>query len=291
MSRIVVLGDLNLDIHARFPGTLAPGDEARESITVRPGGSAGTFARTAAQLGASVVFIGAVGSDLIGDLLEASLAQASVVPCLQRTDLPSGAVLAIQQEDDRSMVCSRGANDALTAEWITATLPHDCDHLHVSGYALLSDEQRAAAFRALSLASEYEMTVSIDPPPASLIRSFGVSRFSSSLPDGSWFFPNLSEGQLLSAVTDPQEVVDILAHRFAIGALTLGAEGATAWKGKMRHSQPAEPLASVDTTGAGDVFAATFVVRFLQLDDLEQANVAACHAAAAMLRDRLTSAA
>ena len=49
MTQIVVLGDLNLDIHAHLPGSLTAGDETRDAVTVRPGGSAGTFARTAAQ--------------------------------------------------------------------------------------------------------------------------------------------------------------------------------------------------------------------------------------------------
>ena len=132
------------------------------------------------------------------------------------------------------------------------------------------------------------MTVSIDPPPASLIRTFGASRFAEILPEGCWFFPNLSEGQLLSTTTDALDVVRSLADRFPVGALTLGADGAIAWRGDSRHIQSSEPLGSVDTTGAGDAFAATFVTRFLQSEDLEQANTAACLAAAAMLRDRLT---
>ncbi len=289
MTRIVVLGDLNLDIHARLPRTLAPGDEARDVITVRPGGSAGTFARTAAQLGSSVVFIGAVGEDLVGDLLEDSLIQANVTPRLRRTSLASGAVLAIQQEDDRSMVCSRGANDGLTADWVSETLRKGSDHLHVSGYALLSDIQRDAALRAFEIAVDFSMTLSIDPPPASLIRTFGVDRFLDLLPNELWLFPNLSEGQLLSGEVDAYKAVDVLSNRFPVGALTLGADGAIAWNGASRHVQSAEALAPVDTTGAGDVYAANFVTRFLQSGDIRQVNEKACKAAISMLHARLAS--
>lgn len=286
MTQIVVLGDLNLDIHAHLPGSLAPGDETRDAITVRPGGSAGTFARTAAQLGASVTFIGAVGNDLVGDLLEASLVQAGVTPKLSRTDLPSGAVLALQMKNDRSMVCARGANDGLTPEWVSETLLLDSDHLHVSGYALLSDAQRGAALRALELAATHQMTRSLDPPPASLIRAFGVQRYLDLLPDDLWLFPNQSEGQLLSGRTEDADVVDTLCTRFPVGAYTLGANGAMAWTGSTRHLQMTQPLPSVDTTGAGDVYAGTFVMRFLQTSSLAQANTAACAAAFSMLRDR-----
>ena len=291
MTQIIVLGDLNLDIHAHLPGSLAPGDETRDAVTVRPGGSAGTFARTAAQHGAFVTFIGAVGNDLVGDLLETSLTQAGVTPRLARTSLPSGTVLAIQMEDDRSMVCARGANDGLTPDWVSETLPQGGDHLHVSGYALLSDAQREAALRAYELAAQYGMTRSLDPPPASLIRSFGVHRYLDLLPDGLWLFPNQSEGQLLSGMTTSEDVIESLCHRFPVGVHTLGARGARAWSGTERNFQKSQALHSVDTTGAGDVFAATFIAQFLQTAHLAQANADGCAAAFSMLCDRLATAA
>ncbi len=289
MTRIVVLGDLNLDIHASLPGTLTPGDEVRDTISLQPGGSAGTFARTAARLGASVTFIGAVGEDLVGDLLERSLVQAGVTPNLLRTASASGAVLAIQQGNERSMVCSRGANDALTPDWVSETFLKGADHLHVSGYSLLSDAQRGAAMRAFSLARSFSMTISVDPPPASLIRAFGADRFLDLPIDEVWLFPNRSEGRLLSGKPDVYEVVDVLSNRFPVGALTLGAEGAIAWSGASRHVQESESLAPVDTTGAGDVYAACFVSQFLRSGDIERANEGACKAATSMLRDRLAS--
>ena len=289
MTRIVVLGDLNLDVHAQIPDKLAPGDEVRDAITVRPGGSAGTFARTAAQLGAAVTFIGAVGNDLVGDLLETSLVRAGVMPALNRTNLPSGAVLAIQMAGDRSMVCARGANDGLTAGWVSQSLPDDSSHLHISGYALLSDAQREAAIRALAIAGDYGMTRSLDPPPDSLIRSFGVQRYLDLLPEGLWLFPNQAEGRVLSGLTEDDDIVDALCRHFPIGACTLGANGAKAWAGSTRHQQRSESLSSVDTTGAGDVYAATFVTRYLQTTDLALANSAACEAAFCMLRDRLVT--
>ena len=109
MIRIVVVGDLNLDIHAQLPNPLAPGEETRSSVTVQPGGSAGTFARTASALGLTVTFIGAVGDDLVGDLLESSLVQGGIAAKLRRTHLPSGAVLAIEMKDDRSRSHNHGS--------------------------------------------------------------------------------------------------------------------------------------------------------------------------------------
>jgi len=288
MSRIVVLGDLNLDIHATIPGGLLPGDEVRDAVVVRPGGSAGTFARIASTLGASVTFIGAVGDDLVGNLLEDSLRQSmGITAKLRRCGLPSGAVLAIQQGNERSMVCSRGANDGLTETWVSTSFPDAAEHLHVSGYTLLSAPQRAAAIRAFALAVSRELSISIDPPPASLLRAFGVETFRALLPQGAWLFPNLSEGQLLSGRVDVPDIIRQLSAQYPVGALTLGEDGATAWSGDLQHHQDSDPLADVDTTGAGDVYAATFVIELLGSGCLRQANAKACHAASSMLRERL----
>ncbi len=288
MNRIVVVGDLNLDIHAQMPSDLTPGCEIREPVVIRAGGSAGTFARTAAALGADVVFIGAVGRDLVGDLLETSLVQAHVAPKLNRSSLASGAVLALQMDHERSMVCSRGANDGLTEEWVSQSLPRNAEHLHISGYAMLSTTQRCAALRALALAADHGMSQSLDPPPASLLRTFGVQRFLDLLPSNIWLFPNRSEGHLLSHTTEDRDALEALKERCPVGALTLGADGAWAWDKAGCHFQASPLLPPVDTTGAGDVYAATYVTRYLQRADVEQANRDACAAAASMLRERLS---
>jgi len=284
MSRIVVLGDLNLDVHARQPSSLEPGDEARDVVRAVAGGSAGTFARVAAACGASVSFVGCVGNDLVGDLLVRSLEDAGIDIHVQRADRPSGVILALERGDERSMVCSRGANDGIRADRIRESLFGGADHLHISGYALLSEAQRPAVDLALAMASSARISVSVDPPPANLIRARGAERFLDRLPDDAWLFPNRTEGELLAGSADPEEIVDGLAERFAIGAVTLGPDGAIAWAGSARHTASIEPIAAVDPTGAGDAFAGAFVASYLGRADLGSAAETACAAA----RDHLT---
>jgi len=279
MSRIVVLGDLNLDVHARAPSDLAPGEESRNPVRAMPGGSAGTFARIAAAHGAAVAFIGCVGSDLVGDLLVRSLEIAGVDAMVQRSDRPTGVILSLVQGTERTMICSRGANDGIRADRIAASAFNDADHLHVSGYAFLSSAQRPAVERAIRSAGERELSISVDPPPANLIRDHGVEAFLDLVPTGAWLFPNRSEGEILSGVSEPRAIVDRLAVRFEVGALTLGAEGSLAWTGDVRHAQTVDRLDAGDTTGAGDAFAGAFVTTFLDTEDLERANAAACAAA------------
>jgi len=286
MTRLIVLGDLNLDVFVRDDHAVDGGDEIRSTVRALPGGSAGTFARVAASHGAETVFVGAVGEGGIGDLLERSLIESGVTPRLARVPIPSGVIVAIHRGDERSMICSRGANDGLSSEAIDPELFATTDHLHVSGYALLSAAQLPAVQRALTLAVECELTLSVDPPPANLIDSFGTERFLDLIPSGTWLFPNRTEGEVLTGEVEPETIVTRLAARSEAGALTLGAAGSLAWHRNARHARPVTALESVDTTGAGDAFAGAFVVTLLATGDLSEAVRQAGDAAAAHIAPR-----
>jgi len=280
MSRIVVLGDLNLDVHAIDPADASPGDEIRASVRAVPGGSAGTFARTAAGVGASVLFIGCVGNDLVGDLLVRSLEERDIESAVGRVALPSGTILALQQGEERTMVCSRGANDGLSVEMVDAVDFSCVDHLHVSGYAFLSSRQCPAALHAIKLAGTYGATISVDPPPASLIEAHGRASFLTYLDRVAWIFPNHAEGRVLTGRSEPEGIVDELADRFSSGALTLGVKGALAWDGASRDAAAPPAAHAGNTTGAGDAFAAGFTVARLEGASLAEANARACELAA-----------
>jgi ribokinase len=270
--RLLVIGDLNLDVAAPFPETQPRGGESRAAIRVEPGGSGATFARCAARLGAEVGFIGCVGEDSVGEMLVRALTEESIDPYVTWSPRPTGVVMALWKAGERTMICSRGANDDLRADAITEERIRNAGHVHLSGYAFLSPEQRPAARRAIELAGRLGRTVSVDPPPASLIETAGSRRFREDLKAVDCLLPNLEEGRLLTGQSSPDDVVDGLAKRFAAGALTLGAEGAVAWSGAERAHQSCAQRLAVDPTGAGDAFAAAFVVRWLEGAPLDEAN-------------------
>ncbi|MEW5826946.1 MAG: carbohydrate kinase family protein [Candidatus Bipolaricaulota bacterium] len=288
MTRILVLGDLNLDVHVD-DRTIAAGHEVRAAVRVAPGGSAATFARIAAQLGAKVTFFGAVGDDLLGELLERSLDKAGVVPRLARSQLPSGAVVALRRGAERSMICARGANDALSTADLDAADFSGAQLLHVSGYAFLSPSPSAAAQRAIALARAAGARVSVDPPPANLIEAFGLDAMRRLLASADWLFPNESEGRAITGEGRAAQMADALAVRHAHGAVKLGPRGALAWRGEERYrSSPMDPL-DVDPTGAGDAFAAGFAVATLAGATLAEATERATSSARDHLAARLST--
>jgi ribokinase len=284
--RLLVIGDLNLDVRAPLPRPARAGGESRGAVRAEPGGSAATFARHAARRGAQVRFVGCVGDDPIGEMLIASLVAEGVEPRVSRSALPTGVVVALWEGGERTMICSRGANDGLTREAVSAAILGDADHLHLSGYALLSPAQRPVALRAIELARSAGRTVSVDPPPASLIEAAGVARVQRDLDGVDWLTPNLEEGRLLTGQTAHKRVVDRLASRFSAGALTLGEGGAMVWRGRDRCISPPPTVMRTDPTGAGDAFAAAFVVGLLAGGPLAPIAERAVEAAAAHLAER-----
>lgn len=288
--RIVVIGDLNLDLSVPAMHDVDAGGERRTEIHALPGGSAGTFARVAAQAGAAVTFVGAVGDDLLGEALVHSLEEAGIEARVRRSSRPTGVVLALWGAGERTMHCSRGANEDLTPDALDDVPLEDADHVHISGYALLSRGQRATARLAIDRARRAGLTCSVDPPPASLIASASVPSFVDGLAGVDWLFPNLDEGRMLTGACDPGAVAEALAERHAAGALTLGVDGALAWRGAERSRCAASAVADVDPTGAGDAYAAAFVVALLGGDGLDEANRRATRGAATFLARRLPSA-
>ena len=279
MIRLLVVGDLNLDVRAEEPMPTACGQETRSVVRAVPGGSAGTFARVATGLGADVTFLGAVGNDAVGDVLVQDLASHGIHPCLRRVDGPSGVVLALHRGGDRSMICSRGANDALDEEDVDPGLFEDLHCVHVSGYAFLSVPQARAVARAIAFARDIGAAISVTAPPANLIESFGVELFRQAVRDAGILVLNHSEGRLLTGRTEAAAIVDALAASHAAGALTLGSDGALAWRNEERSQARSSAILDVDPTGAGDAYAAGFVVSLQSGETLSVANRIACETA------------
>jgi ribokinase len=242
---LVVLGDLMVDVVAR--GSLVHGGDAPARISVCGGGSAANVAAWAAALGTPVTLVCNVGDDERGRTAVAELRAAGVqVEARIDRERPTGTcVVLVEPGGERTMLSDPGANDAPLAE-----IPLG-DHLHVAGYALVRDGPRASALAAIDRARGAGMTVSVDPSP--MVRRGAI-------PPVDLLLPNERE----AALVDGEMVVK------------LGAAGAR-W-GDLHV--PAEPVHVVDTTGAGDAFAAGLLGARLKGADRTAALRAGCEAAA-----------
>jgi sugar/nucleoside kinase (ribokinase family) len=245
---LVVLGDLMVDVVTRISGPLARGSDTAAVIAMRGGGSGANVAAWAASLGAPVVFGCRVGDDERGRAAVAELRGVDVRAVVD-PERPTGTcVVLVEPGGERTMLPDAGANDGPLPEVELG------DHLHVVGYALLRDGPRASALAAIERARAAGVPVSVDPSSWALMRPGAI-------PPVDLLLPNEEEAARL----DGGEMV-----------VKLGPDGAR-W-GDVRV--PAEPVRVVDTTGAGDAFAAGFLTARLGGAGPREALEAGCRVAA-----------
>jgi ribokinase len=273
VSRLVVVGDLMVDVVAQASGPLARGSDTPARVSVRGGGSGANTAAWAARLDGRVALVCRVGDDERGSQAADDLHVAGVeVRAEVDHERPTGTcVVLVEPGGERSMLPDSGANEAGTE--LPADLLEPGGHLHVVGYALLRPGTRAAAVDALERARAAGMTASIDPSSWALL-SPGV------LPAADLLLPNAREAAALTGEEDPERAARALAAGGGEVVVKLGAQGALWTDGAAVVRVPAAPAAVVDTTGAGDAFAAGLLVARLAGAGPREALEAGCRLAA-----------
>lgn len=277
--KILSIGDLLLDVLVRYDPQSGEVDLGPEAVQLHPGGSAANFAVHAAQLGAEVRYISRVGNDMPGAMLVRSLESAGVEAAVRMVDTEAtGRVLVmLDSAGHRRMWSYPGASATISPEDLDPNWFRDLDALHLTGYSLLREGPRPAAIEALRLArATGQPLCTLDPNPPHLIEEYGPARYRELLKQLRFdiIFPNLEEGALLSGQTEPEAMAAVLLDVSPIVALTLGAGGCLVAQGEgcIHVKAPQVPL--VDATGAGDAFAAGFVVEYLARRDLYAAAYA-----------------
>ena len=255
MTRIVVLGDVMVDVVARLERPLAAASDAPAAIRFHGGGSAANAAAWLAAAGTEPLLVGCIGDDERGRGAREELRAAGVdVRLAVDPDLPTGTcVVLVGTDGERTMVPDAGANDALREEDLADELLRPGRHLHVAGYALLRAGSRASARAAIRRAASAGMSVSVDPSSSALLSA----DFLDWAEGAGLLLPNAAEAEALTGLADPERAARALAGRFPEVVVTLGGEGAVWTDGAEVIRAPAEPVQAVrDSTGAGDAFAA-----------------------------------
>ncbi|WP_081882289.1 ribokinase [Cryobacterium sp. MLB-32] len=254
MNRIVVLGSANMDLVVRQSRLPRPGETIFGSgFETVPGGKGLNQAVAAARLGASVDFVGAVGTDAYGDELRALLAAEGIrSPGLASSTEPTGtAHISVVDSGENSIVVVSGANSTVTT---------------------LDAAQRETISTAAFLVMQCELPIPVLVEAIALAREAGVFTVLTPapvvpLPDGflasvDLVVPNQIEAQELTGESDPVQAAEALSTGLTWAIVTLGSEGCVvAYDGEVLGLAPARPVEAVDTTAAGDTFVGALVAR------------------------------
>jgi sugar/nucleoside kinase (ribokinase family) len=243
---VCTLGDLTLDVIVRLGGPVAAGGDIDAKIRIGPGGQAANVAAWVAMLGEQARFIGRTGADDAGDLVRTRLAAHGVEICGPVAGRNGTICSLVSPEGERSMASDRGTARELRAtdldpDWLA------CDHLHLSGYALMVEPMRSAALRAAEIARAGGTRISVDLASWSAIRASGEAEFVEAV--------RAVRPDVVFANEDEERVVGRSVE--AVWIFKRGALGCS-FGGDERAALPVDEV--LDTTGAGDALAAGWIV-------------------------------
>ncbi|MBU2617722.1 MAG: carbohydrate kinase family protein [Euryarchaeota archaeon] len=267
--KIVAIGDVNVDLIASVEDLPKRGRQViTNDFQIHGGGCAANFAFACAKLGAEVKLFGKVGDDLFGRYVLAMLENNGVdVSNVLLSDEKTGATVAIVQGAERSFITYRGTNATFSISDMNFEELR-ADLAHLSSFFLLEALQRDYG----EIVSSVDSLVSFDPGwdpfgwhPEKLRQLRGI------LPNIDIFFPNLDEARRITGKRGPQQLIaELLDLGVKTIALKMGKKGSMVSDGKTTTRVAAFDVNAVDTTGAGDVFDAGFVVAYLSGKDLSE---------------------
>lgn len=261
-----------------------PGEEARPLFRQGFGGDTSNAIIAAARQGASTGYISAVGRDPFGESL-LNLWRDEGVSCehvsVAERD-PTGVYFVDPHPSGRRFYYARRGSAA--SLYSASDLPKqaiaDSRVLHVSAISqAVSPSMRGAVLRAAEHARGHDTLVSFDTNLRLNMWPLEEARAAMQelLPFTDILFPSDDEAVDLTGRSDRDAIIDFF-HGNGVGTVILkcGADGAVVSTKTAKFTVPAQPSNPVDSTGAGDSFAGSFLAYFLETNDPERAaNLAA----------------
>lgn len=221
------------------------------------GGSAGNTVCALAALGANPGFIGKVGQDETGTFFGNTLRQRGVNALLATCDLPSGiASTFISTDGERTFGTYLGAAATLRAEDLSRKMFAGYNYLYIEGY-LLQDHD--LMLRAVQLAKEEGLQVCLDMASYNVVEAERDFFDQLIVKYVDIVFANESEALAYTGKA-PHEALEEIASKCSIAVVKTGKEGSLVKKGTEVIQLLSCPVDNVlDTTGAGDFYAAGFM--------------------------------
>jgi len=228
------------------------------------GGSAANSMAGIAAMGGKAAFIGQVAKDQLGIIFEHDMHALGVrfdTPPLVGGPPTGRCLILVTPDGQRTMNTCPGASHELTADGLDRDLIASASILFLEGYLFGPDKPRAAMMEAIKVAHAANRRVAFTLSESVCIagrkESFGQMIDSGGV---DLLFCNEDEALQLTGRTDLKNAMTELSIKVPTLVVTKGPEGAIAIENGERISIPAAPVSEVvDTTGAGDLFAAGFL--------------------------------
>ena len=234
------------------------------------GGSAANTMSGLARLGVEAGFLSKIGKDEVGEFFKKQMLDTNVQPQLLTTDTPSGRVIALVTPDgERTFATCLGAAAEMSPDDITPELFDGWDILYVEGYLVANPNMLK---KVVETAKAKGLTIAIDLASYNVVeesRDFLMDLVNNYV---DIVFANEKEAFALTGM-EPEAALHFIADRCQIAVVKVGAKGAFVQRGQEVVTIPPMEAHVVDTTGAGDMWAAGFLAGWVKGESLQRCGM------------------
>jgi sugar/nucleoside kinase (ribokinase family) len=261
ISDDVVLEKLNLPKGSMQLINLNKSEEIRDCLDfsdalMATGGSASNTVNGVARLGGSAGFIGKIGKDEVGVFFLNDSLQNGVTPHLQYSSNASGTCTVLVSKDGERTLCTfLGAACELGPDDLKPEMFHGYDIFHIEGYLVQNHDLIRTA---VQMAKKQGMLVSVDLASYNVVEA-NLDFLKEII--GKYVdvvFANEDEARAFSGM-EPEDALNHIAGHCEIAVVKIGKDGSFVKSGEKRHDIEPYKAICIDTTGAGDLYAAGFL--------------------------------
>lgn len=248
------------------------------------GGSCPNTMIALASFGVQACVAGKVGDDQYGDIYRKQVSQLPIESRLTIGEGPTGSsIILVTPDSERTMNTYLGVNRQFGPDDVDEQMAAESRFFYFTGYMWDTELQKAAILKAIEIAERNHRTIVFD-----LADPFAVNRNREEFLEllrrhVSIVFANREEAHILFDTDDSHQSVSELGHLCDIAAVKIGAHGSLVMSGGSLEEIPASEAVPVDTTGAGDMYAAGFLYGLTQGFSLFDAGLCASFVASKII--------
>lgn len=229
--------------------------------TVLPGGSCANTIIALSDLGLKTVYGGSIGPDNLGDQFEDNMSQLGVTSALRRKTLPTGSsIILITEDTDRSQNTYLGACQEYSVEDVDEEKIKKANSLYFTGYMWDTESQKQALLHAIDVAKDSKTEIIFD-----VADPFAVNRSKEDFiklmkNDADFIFANFEEAKAMTGESTKDTIIEKMKEMGpSSGVVKDGKHGSYAYHDNKVYDIKVHEVNAVDTTGAGDMYAAGFI--------------------------------
>ncbi len=231
------------------------------------GGSAANTIAGLAGLKIPCSYIGKIKDDEIGKVFKKDLENLSISPMLKYSETPSGtAATLISRDSERTFATHLGAAVELHADDLTDEMFKGHDYFYIEGYLVQNHEMLE---KAMQMAKKHQLKIFLDLASYNVVEANidFLKHIIKNYVDV--IFANEEEAKSFTG-KEPQQALEELASLCETAVVKIGKQGSLIKSGNNFHKVGIIPAERVDTTGAGDQYAAGFIYGLCHNYDLEK---------------------